>query len=77
MLLVNVISFYFLEICSSPNMRVILINNKLSVNAEVDNGGMPIHPISFKVTLKPSHVDKRQHGVVSFLYYFCNFLFWY
>ncbi|XP_017234535.1 uncharacterized protein LOC108208511 [Daucus carota subsp. sativus] len=34
-----------------------------AVNAEVDNGGMPIHPISFKVTLKPSHVDKRQHGV--------------
>lgn len=55
--------------------RVDLVLMKLASITEhgiVDAGGVANELVRFRVVLKPSHVDKKQHGLVSMLYYVCS-----
>ena len=53
----NALCFYWL-------FFLIRVTHSLAEGIGEEADEMPEANVSFRVTLKPSHVDKRQHGVV-------------
>ena len=61
----NALCFYCL-------LFLIRVTHSLAEGIGEEPDEIPEENVSFRVTLKPSHVDKRQHGVVGVFYLSCS-----